>query len=127
MRALLLTHGNLGQALLESAVQIYSMDADIDVMSNEGESTQTLQKGIQRWLDRDEGPALILVDVGGGSCGVAATLAARDRKDCWILGGVNLPMVLTYMTSHGQLQPEELVSKLLDRTLNAVRALGDEG
>ena len=86
-----------------------------------------LQRAIQRWLGPDEDPVVIFVDVGGGSCGVAATLACRHRRNCWILGGVNLPMVLTYLTSHGQLDPAELISKLLDRSLNAVRQLGDEG
>lgn len=127
MRALLLTHGNLGQALLDSASQIYAVDAPVDVLSNEGRGTEELQKEIQRWLAVDEGPVILLVDVGGGSCGIAARLAARHRADCWILGGVNLPMVLTYLSSHAQLGPEDLVSKLLDRSLNAVRNLDDEG
>jgi HPr kinase/phosphorylase len=125
MRALVVTHGVLGRALVESAREIYDVDAPIEAMSNHGRDAVALREGISAWLAADEGPAIVLVDVGGGSCGIAARMAAAGRPSTWILGGANLPMVLTFLSSHAALAGEALVAKLLDRALNAVDILGD--
>jgi mannose/fructose-specific phosphotransferase system component IIA len=64
-----------------------------------------------------------MVDVGGGSCGIAARRAAASREECWILGGVNLAMLLTFLGNQGELEGEALVTKILDRALNAIDRL----
>jgi mannose/fructose-specific phosphotransferase system component IIA len=127
MRALLVTHGELGDALLESARLIYAVEAPISVLSNAALGLEDLVVEIRRWLDRGSGPALIMVDVGGGSCGVAARAAAKGRPETWLLGGVNLPMVLTYLSHHGQVGSDDLLSRLLDRAHNAVDVLETDG
>ena len=124
MRALVVTHGNLGRELIASAREVYAADAPLDHLSNSGADVQTVTRQIEEWLVGVEGPALVMVDVGGGSCGIAAIQAAMGRPSTWILGGVNLPMVLTYLTSAETLGPDELVAKVLDRALNAVDLLG---
>ena len=129
MRALLVTHGELGDALLESARLIYAVEAPISVLSNTSLGLEELVDAIRGWLDRESGPALIMVDVGGGSCGVAARAAAAGRPRTWLLAGANLPMVLTYLSHHGQVGSDDLLSRLLDRAHNAVALLevGDRG
>ncbi len=124
MRALLVTHGRLGEVLVDSARAVALEEAPIEAMSNDAASAAAIRAGVEEWLGREEGPCLILVDVGGGSCGTAARLAVGDRRDVWILGGVNLPMVLTFVSSYANLAPQELVTKMLDRALNAVGLLG---
>lgn len=124
MHALVVTHGNLGQELIASAREVYANDAPLDPLSNAGRDVEALRQAISHWLNSHDGPALILVDVGGGSCGIAAQRAAAGRTRTWVVGGVNLPMVLTYLTGHGQLAPEDLVSKVLERGTSAVDLLG---
>lgn len=123
MRALLVTHGDLGDALLRSARYIYSVEAPIEVLSNTALDLVGLRAAIENWLDAIAGPALVLVDFGGGSCGIAARAAAGGRPQVRLLSGVNLPMVLTFLSSHAQLDLDELVSKMLDRALHAVAPL----
>lgn len=123
MRALLVTHGELGAALLSSARYIYAVDAPVDVISNRDLDLRGLTEKIRAWIADESGPAVIMVDVGGGSCGIAARAASADREDLRILAGVNLPMVLTYLSSHSQLDLVELSSKMLDRALHAVASL----
>ena len=123
MHALLVTHGGLGEALLSSARQIYDADAVVDVLSNDGCGAEELVNAIGDWLDSHPGPALLMVDVGGGSCGIAARRAGASREECWILGGVNLAMLLTYMGNQGSREGESLVTKILDRALNAIDRL----
>lgn len=123
MRALLVTHGDLGEALLRSARYIYSVEAPIEVLSNTALDLGGLRAAIESWLDATEEPSLVMVDFGGGSCGIAARAAAGGRSRVRLLAGVNLPMVLTFLSSHAQLDLDELVSKMLDRALHAVAPL----
>lgn len=126
MRALLVTHGALGEELLRCARSIYAVDAPIDALSNHDLDAVTLRRRVGEWLGERDDSALLMVDVGGGSCGIAARAAAAGRARTWVLGGVNLAMVLTFLSGHGQVDDDDLVSKILDRALNAVRLLGDE-
>lgn len=123
MRVLLVTHGELGRSLLDSAASIYGEAVGVDVLSNDAFDATGLAAAIEDWLGPEETDTLILVDVGGGSCGAAARLAADRRKRTWILSGVNLPMVLTCLGSGDTLDGRELVDKILDRALNSVRLL----
>lgn len=123
MRVLLVTHGELGQSLLDSSARIYGEAVGVDFLSNDPFDATGLSGAIRDWLGPDDTDTLILVDVGGGSCGTAARLAADGRKRTWILGGVNLPMVLTCLGSGDTLDGRELVDKILDRALNSVSLL----
>ncbi|RKZ18492.1 hypothetical protein DRQ53_00195 [bacterium] len=123
MRVLMVTHGELGQCLLDSAARIYGAAVGVDVLSNDPFDATGLAAAIGEWLGSEDSDTLILVDVGGGSCGIAARLAADGRTRTWILGGVNLPMVLTCLGSGDTMDGRELVDKILDRALNSVNLL----
>ena len=123
MRVLLVTHGNLGESLLLSASRIYGQAVGVDFMSNDPHDASGLAAAIREWLGPDDVDTLVLVDVGGGSCGTAARLAADGRHHTWILGGVNLPMVLTCLGSSGAMDGQQLVDKILDRALNSISLL----
>jgi mannose/fructose-specific phosphotransferase system component IIA len=123
MRVLLVTHGNLGESLLLSAATICGEVVGVDFLSNDPHDATGLATAIGEWLGPDDTEALILVDVGGGSCGTAARLAADGRRHTWILGGVNLPMVLTCIGSSDAMDGRALVDKILDRALNSINLL----
>ena len=126
MRALIVTHGNLGEALLESSQAVFPQEAPIKAISNSGLSAAALQALIEEWLAEDDASGLIFVDIGSGSCGIASRMASVGRGDVWILGGVNLAMILTYISSWNQIEGKELITKILDRALNAVQLLGEQ-
>ena len=123
MRVLLVTHGHLGECLLQCAGQIYGDAVGVDFISNDPHDASGLAHEIREWLGPDDTDTLILVDVGGGSCGTAARLAADGRQRTWIVGGVNLPMVLTCLGSTDAVDGQALVDKILDRSLNSVTLL----
>ena len=124
MRALIVTHGRLGEELLASAREVHGVQAPIECLSNRDCDANELEPKISEWLRRNDGPALILVDVGAGSCGVAALDAGIDRPQTWVLGGLNLPMILTYLAHHDSMTPEELVAKMVDRSRPSVGRSG---
>ena len=69
LRALIVTHGTLGQALLETAQSVVGAAEDIDVISNQGLSRDALcdavEKALKPWGDE---PGIVLTDILGGSC-----------------------------------------------------------
>jgi len=123
MRGLVVTHGDLGRELVASASLVVGPNAPLEVFSNQGRGGRELREAIATWLASDDGPALIFVDEGAGSCGTAACLAASNREDCWVLGGVNLAMIVTYLGRGGELSGEALVQKILQRARESVRQL----
>jgi mannose/fructose-specific phosphotransferase system component IIA len=124
MRALIVTHGRLGEELLASAREVHAVEASIDCLSNRDCNLNELVARIGDWLAQDDRPALLLVDVGAGSCGVAALKAAAERPLTWVQGGLNLPMLLTFLAHHDSLAPEALVTKMLDRAQHSVDRIG---
>ncbi len=123
MRGLIVTHGDLGRELVASARLVVAAEVEVDVLSNARLGSREMRSRIKGWLDREPGEALIMVDEGLGSCGLAASLAARERPGTWVLAGVNLAMVVTYLNRRERLEGEALVEKILDRARQAVRLM----
>jgi mannose/fructose-specific phosphotransferase system component IIA len=123
MRGLIVTHGELGRELIASARLVVASEAPLSILSNRDRGSQEMRQLISDWLQRESGPALIMVDEGLGSCGTAACLAAAGRADTWVLSGVNLSMVVTYLSREGRLEPAELVRKVTQRAREAVRIM----
>jgi mannose/fructose-specific phosphotransferase system component IIA len=125
MRALVVTHGELGRELVAASLLVVAGQRSIEVMSNADGDARHLRDAIAGWLAVDAGPAMVLVDEGAGSCGTAARLAAAARPATWLLAGVNLAMVVTYLGSSDSLEGEELAEKMLARARQSVRRLGE--
>ena len=116
--ALLVTHGRLGEALVEAARGITGAVEDVVVLSNHGLSRDALAARVREELARF-GPAggLVLVDVAGGSCAQASFLvASRDAPGpVPVLCGVNLPLLLDYLHNRMDASPRALAQRLVAR------------
>lgn len=127
MRALLVTHGDLGAELLATSEAVVGVRGQLAALSNDGHTAASLRDRIGQWLQARPGPALLLVDEASGSCGVAAAAAAASHADVtWVVGGVNIAMLVAYLSSCSHLPPERLVDKVLDRGRSAVRLVRSE-
>ncbi len=112
---LLVAHPGFGEGLLESAESILGFRPPVDTLSNRGLGREALEEHIRRWLDAHPGPALILADVGFGSCCQAARLVARGQDKVAILAGVNLPILLAVARSHEQTDIAAFVRHVAER------------
>ncbi|MEP7028818.1 MAG: PTS mannose transporter subunit IIAB [Candidatus Eisenbacteria bacterium] len=123
MPALLVTHGRLGDALLEAAQRIVGALEGVDVLSNDGLSRDALTQAVRERV-RSFGPGggLLFVDVAGGSCAQAALgVAAREAEGpMLVITGVNLPMLLDFAHHRGDLDPRALASRLAEKAQAAV-------
>jgi mannose/fructose-specific phosphotransferase system component IIA len=95
--------------------------------TNSGRSMQDLSAEIVAHLDarREAGDTglLIFIDDRGGSCANAAQLARGHGLPLRILTGVNLAMLLDYVTWRDSMGLKELPRRLVERGRDAVSEL----
>lgn len=130
-RALVMTHGQIGRELVAVVEMILGPIEGLEAMSNHGLSGEDLQQKVAGWLDTapagEDGkpePALIFIDDFGGSCGTAAQLCCGQRSDAVILSGVNLAMLLGFVTWREDSDLDELVRQIVQKGREAIARLG---
>lgn len=122
-RALVITHGGIAREMIQVVEMILGPVPGLESLSNNGKSGPEITAAVADWL---EGPgcALILIDDYGGSCATAARLAARDRADVGLVAGVNLAMLLGFVTWRESTDFDELVRKVVQKGREAINQIG---
>ncbi len=119
--ALLVMHADLASAMVRAAETIYGPVEDLEVLSNQGHSRQSLEQEIARRVERWEGGGLLLTDFWGGSCHVCGAAAARGRGEVLVVTGVNLPVLLDYLHNRDLYPPAELAERLQRKGVESLR------
>ena len=119
--ALLVTHRGYGKGLLEAARAILGASPEIDVLENDGLSPDALGAAVDAWLSAHPGPALILTDLGFGSCCQTARLASRSRPEVGVVAGVNLPVLLALLRSREHGDASTLLDHLVERGRDSIQ------
>jgi PTS system mannose-specific IIA component len=99
VKALLITHGNLGQEMIETAKIIVEAEVDIDFIRfdwDESDGNETIKKIEQYIATHRDTPIVIFTDMFGGSPANIALRFINDQID--VLTGVNLPTILKYLS-----------------------------
>ena len=110
VHGIVVTHGRLGEALVEAAEEITGIAEALTALSNQGVNPKSLRKNVEDAIG--EGPALVFVDLGSGSCGFAANTAARACRSTAVVTGVSLPMLIDFLFNR-ELDPFELAERLV--------------
>ena len=128
IRALVITHGNIGAELVRVTGLILGPVEGLAALSNSGRSLGDLRDEITAWLAEGAaagaGGALIFVDDYGGSCATAAQLACGHEPGRAILSGVNLAMLLGFLTWRENDEFAELVGRLVRKGREAITQVG---
>jgi mannose/fructose-specific phosphotransferase system component IIA len=120
--ALLLGHAGFAESLLEVARAIAGPVDDIPCLSNRDLSPEALVETIGATLGRLGLPAVLLIDMAGGSCFNAARRATRGHPGAHLVAGVNLPLLLDFLSKRDRLPPSELVEHILERGRHGISA-----
>jgi mannose/fructose-specific phosphotransferase system component IIA len=124
LRGLIITHGDLGRSLRATAETMTGLGSDVEVLSNENHSGDSLSHAVEErlclWGD-DEG--IVLTDIPGGSCTHAALLRAASRPNVGVVTGVNLPMLVDFLFNRGKYGVAELAQRLEFKGKAAVQNL----
>ena len=130
IRALVITHGDIGRELVRVTKMILGPVEGLTAMTNMGKSAITITDEIKDWLvsapDADTGPdqKLILLDDFGGSCATSAQLACGKDPDAAIISGVNLAMLLGFVTWRDTGDFGDLVAKTVQKGREAIVQVG---
>lgn len=125
MKALVITHGKIGIELVSVVEMIIGPVEGLDSMTNHGKSSGDMVSEINSWLENSTTDfSLIMVDDYGGSCAVAAQLACGQRDDVAILSGVNLAMLLVFVTWRENSELDDLVGRMVSKGREAITVIG---
>jgi len=130
VQGLVITHGKLGRELIKVVGQVMGTVGDLTALSNEGLSALTLQTEISRWLatvDLAGAGAILFIDDFGGSCASSAQLACGEQSQVAILSGVNLAMLLAFVSWRESLALPELSQRLVEKGRSAIVRVGQTG
>jgi mannose/fructose-specific phosphotransferase system component IIA len=117
-RGVVVAHGVLAAALVGEAERI---SGELGVLTAVSNSECGLGDIERRLADAvGTGAAVIFVDMPCGSCFFAAMRTARDRKDIRVVTGVNLPMLLDFV-SHRTLPPADGAARAAGKGSDAIR------
>jgi mannose/fructose-specific phosphotransferase system component IIA len=134
IRALVITHGDIGRELVRVTEMILGPVDVLSAMSNSGKAVTEITAEIQAWLHQaprggsgvpDEPDSkLIFLDDYGGSCATSAQLACGQDPSCVIVSGVNLAMLLGFVTWRDRGDFEEVVAKVVQKGREAIVQVG---
>ena len=109
VQGIVIAHGTLADGLIDAVRQITGTDGGLRPISNSGLGPDGLAEAVRDNLE--EGPAILFTDLKSGSCGMVAHCLLRGRKDLYVLAGVDLAMLLTFVLQ--RTQPVERLLPLL--------------
>ena len=90
-------------------------------MSNEGCGTDELAERLRQAIG--DGPAVLFVDLPGGSCFTSSVRYAKQHAEIAVVTGVNLAMLLDFVF-HRDNSPAEAARRAVDAGAKAIRVTG---
>ena len=126
VKALVMTHGGIAAELVRVTEMILGPVEGLDAMTNAGKSAETITAEVRDWLAAvDEGDeCVILLDDYGGSCATCSQLASGGDPSVAILSGVNLAMLLGFVTWRHTTEFSELPNRLVQKGREAIVLVG---
>lgn len=118
LRGIIVSHAAVAQALVAAVRAITGIENVLTAVSNEGCGTEALAERLRDAVG--EGPALLFVDLPGGSCMTSSTRYAKQHADIAVVTGVNLAMLLDFVF-HRNITPEEAARRAVDAGAKAIR------
>jgi mannose/fructose-specific phosphotransferase system component IIA len=110
----------MAAALIEAVETVAGETGPFVALSNIGTTRESLCREIAEAVG--DGPAVVFVDMPGGSCLHATLMELRDRPNVAVVAGVNLPMLLEFAL-HRELAPKEAAERAASAGERAIRAM----
>jgi len=121
---ILVTHGELGRALVSVVESILGPQERVFVLTNDDRSSDGLRRLIEDELARlEDRPVFVFVDLLGGSCGHVCIDIQRAHAGVHVVTGVNLPMLLEFAHKRRRLPPDDLMREILRKGQEGIRCL----
>jgi mannose/fructose-specific phosphotransferase system component IIA len=120
LRAVVVSHAGVGQALVRAVGDITGVADGIVAVSNDGCSAKDLGERVAAAVGTD--PALVFVDLPGGSCFQAAARYLHAHDGVAVVAGVNLAMLIDFVY-HRDLPAAAAATRAVEAGGRAIRHL----
>ena len=120
LKGVVLSHSALAQGMVDAVRQITGDTESLVAVSNDGCDGGALGERLAAAVGSV--PAVVFVDLPGGSCLQAAIRHMRNSATIAVVAGVNLAMLLDFIY-HRELPPAEAARRAAEHGARAVRAL----
>jgi len=119
VRGVVVSHAAVAEALVKAVAVIAGQSDALVAVSNEGCDPSALGERIAGAIG--PGPAVLFIDLPGGSCLTSALRLARGRPELAVVTGVNLAMLLEFVF-HRDLPPIEAARRSAEAGGRAIQA-----
>lgn len=119
---LVICHGNLAFEFVNAVEKILGNTDSLYPFTNENLSPETLYNHLVSFLRKQEGDeVIIMADLRGGSCWTVAKMLSHEFPKIHVISGVNLPMLISFLTKRDTIPPDDLPAILEQDTHRGVR------
>ncbi len=118
LRGVIVSHAAVAQALLAAVAAITGVHDALIPVSNDGCDSGALAERLTQALAGR--PAVLFVDLPGGSCLTTSVRLAKSHADVAVVTGVNLAMLLDFVF-HRDLAPADAARRAADAGSRAIR------
>ena len=117
LRGIIVSHAAVAEALVAAVRAITGLDDALVAVSNEGCDYAALKERLGGAIAGQ--PAVLFVDLPGGSCLVSSLRFARGRTDLAVVTGVNLAMLVDFVF-HRDAPPAEAARRAVEVGARAI-------
>ncbi|MFQ5824638.1 MAG: PTS sugar transporter subunit IIA [bacterium] len=112
---IVLSHGQVAQALLDACKQIIGECNNVYALNCEGLNPKGIYEKITHLIESKNltDGLFLLVSLRGGSCWNAVAKIVREREKVELISGLNLSIILSFITKRKQYSFEELSEVLV--------------
>ena len=118
LRGVVVSHAAVAEALLAAVAAITGVSDALLAVSNDGCDTGALTARLTKAIDGR--PAVLFVDLPGGSCLTSSVRLSRGNTDVAVVTGVNLAMLLDFVF-HRDLAPADAARRAAEAGSRAIR------
>ena len=118
LRGVIVSHAAVAEALVVAVQSITGIDDALVAVSNEGCDHAALAQRLSQAVGTH--PAVLFIDLPGGSCLTGAARFARGQPNLAVVTGVNLAMLLDFVFHRGA-TPAEAARRAAEAGGKAIR------
>jgi len=118
LRGVIVSHAAVAKAMVDAVTAITGIEGALTPISNEGCGTDALGERLREAVGA--GPAVLFVDLPGGSCLTSSVRLARGQANVAVVTGVNLAMLLDFVF-HRDIPPADAARRAAEAGTRAIR------
>jgi len=110
----IITHGDLAKSMEDVTKHLIVSSTKIFYYSNKKLTLEQIEGEIAEERERlQPEKSVLFVDLVGGSCWILANRIKHNSPDIVVIGGVNMPMLVSYHLNYNRLEWNTLLDKIV--------------